>query len=270
MSGILAVLLATPCSAPFVGTAISFAFTQDVLTIFIVLFFMGLGLAFPYIILVIFPNCIKILPKPGSWMANIKNLMAGFLAATIIWLIYILSNNIGFISSMLIALLSVFMLISLKLCQRFEISKLKEIFILITLIITIFIVPIKISKSFEVKQKTYDKLWVKFDRSKINQLVSEGKTVIVDITADWCITCKLNKALVLNSKAVREKLSKPNIIGMRGDLTRPDSAILDFMSCHNRYAIPFNIVYGPKATNGILLSELLSKRKLLEIIEEAN
>ena len=93
--------------------------------------------------------------------------------------------------------------------------------------------------------------------------------MIIDITADWCITCKLNKALVLNSKEVMAKIKEPGVVAMRGDLTIMDEQIMNFMRSHNRYAIPFNMVYGPNAPQGILTSELLNKKKLLEIIAKA-
>ena len=94
--------------------------------------------------------------------------------------------------------------------------------------------------------------------------------MIVDITADWCITCKANKLLVLNTSEVKEKLKDPNIVSMRGDLTKPDEMIFNFMRKYNRYGIPFNIVFGPSAPEGVLISELLSKDALLKSIQTAS
>ncbi len=269
LSGILAVLLATPCSAPFLGTAISFAFLQDSVVIFTIFTFMALGLSFPYIILIIFPKSITLLPKPGNWMNKIKNLMAVFLAATIIWLIFILSGNIGFFSSILVAFFSTLILLCMKICAKTGISKTKEIIIISIISIFAIITPIKVSKYFEIKTKSYTGLWIKFDKNKINHYLDEGNVVIIDITADWCITCKVNKKLVLDSKEVVAKLKEANIIGMRGDLTKPNKEISDFLAYHNRYAIPFNIVYGPRVRDGVLLSEFLNKKELLHIIDSA-
>jgi suppressor for copper-sensitivity B len=99
--------------------------------------------------------------------------------------------------------------------------------------------------------------------------MKQDKIILVDITADWCITCKFNKSRVLKSKEIIDKLKSGEIIGLRGDLSTPNQKIMDFMKKFNRYAIPFNAVYGPNAKEGILTNELLSKEELLEAIQKA-
>jgi len=213
LSGILAVLLATPCSAPFLGSAISFALTQNFSTIFIIFLLIGIGFSLPYFILLINPRIVYLLPKPGNWMLKVKKLMAFFLILTITWLGYTLidqnksNNNDG---------------------------------------------------------------WQEFNEEEIASLVAEGKTVIVDITADWCITCKFNKARVLNDAEVLNKLNSSYIVKMRGDITKPNEKIMNFLHKNNRFAIPFNAIYGPNAKNGLLTSELLNKKDLLELINQAS
>ncbi|MCE3255269.1 MAG: copper-binding protein [Rickettsiaceae bacterium] len=276
LSGILAVLLATPCSAPFVGVAISFALSADVKEIFSIFTAMSLGLALPYIILVAFPSTLKLLPKPGNWMVRAKQLMAGFLAATAIWMVYILCDNIGFIAAIAAAILATLILPFFKITSRINFRKNRHLKIIIAvtafalLIGGIFIIPNKLSYLDEMMTKKQQENWIKFDEAKIPELVAQGKTVVVDITADWCISCKANKLLVLNSKEVKAKLRDENIIAMRGDLTKPDQMIFDFMKKYHRYGIPFNIVFGPSAPEGILTSELLSKEALLATIKQAS
>lgn len=265
LSGVLAVLLATPCSAPFLGTAISFALSQDALQIFLIFTVMALGLSFPYFILITFPSLYRLFPRPGDWMNVVKKVMAGFLLATVIWLIYILTDNIGVLASYLIAFLAVFILAVLKINLH---NKTKIIFLAI-IILSMFMLPSKLMDFSKIHEKKYDELWIKFDLSKVSILIEEGKVVVVDITADWCITCKLNKSLVLDSTQVVAKLKSADIVAMRGDLTKPDEEILNFMRSHNRYGIPFNIVYGPNAKNGILVGELLDKSSLIEAIKKA-
>lgn len=266
LSGILAVLLATPCSAPFVGTAISFAFTQDILTIFTIFSFMALGLAFPYVVLIIFPKAINILPKPGKWMILVKNIMAGFLLATIIWLIYILSDNIGFNSAMALAFICIFTLAWFRITSKLKIGKIIQLLVLALISFLSFYIPISIQKETQIAKQELDEIWIKFDEAQIANYVNQGKVVIVDVGADWCITCKVNKKLVLDSKEVVEILKKPDVVAMFGDLTKPNQEISEFMAKHNRFAIPFNIVFGPKAKNGILVSELLDKKELIKVI----
>lgn len=269
LSGILAVLLATPCSAPFLGTSISFALTQDISNIIIIFFAISIGFSFPYFALILFPNSIKLLPKSGSWTANIKHIMCGLLIATLIWIIYIIINNIGFSSSMLIMLLLITILAFLKISKN-KISYLKRLLILLTTCIITLFLPIKIHNEIEYNEHNYKKLWIKFDENMIEEYVNQDKIILIDITADWCITCKVNKFTVLNKKEITDRIKSGEIIAMQGDMTKTNQELLDFMVKYNRYAIPFNIVYGPNAKNGILTSELLTINSLLKIIETAS
>lgn len=269
LSGILAVLLSTPCSAPFVGTAVSFALTRGQKEIFIIFTAMGIGLAMPYLFLILFPKASYLLPKPGNWMIKAKQIMAGLLAATVIWLINILSSNIGFVAGTAAAILAVLILFFFKINPKIKKFSIKAL-ILAIIIALLFIVPNQLSYLNKMHNQEEQKNWISFDQKKLQELVSSGKTVVVDITADWCITCKVNKTVVLNSAEVMEKLHQPNVVAMRGDLTTPDDKINQFMREHNRYGIPFDIVFGPGAPNGILASEFLNKTALVEAIDLAS
>lgn len=264
LSGILAVLLATPCSAPFLGSAISFALVQDFFVIFLIFFFIGIGFASPYIALLIKPSLVYLLPKPGNWMLQVKQLMAGFLAATVIWLIYILSHNIGAIPAFLVGILAIAILFCLKIKSDFL-----KYFAIAAITAAIFSFPIDLQNRQKSEKEFYDQMWIKFDEDKIQSLVSQGNVVLVDITADWCITCKFNKIRVLQSEEIMAKLKAGDIIGMRGDITNPNEEIMNFLHKNNRFAIPFNAVYGPNAKTGLLASELLTKGELVGIIEKA-
>ncbi|MFT5703875.1 MAG: suppressor for copper-sensitivity B [Rickettsiales bacterium] len=280
LSGILAVLLATPCSAPFVGVAISFALSSNVKEIFLIFGSMSLGLSLPYLLLIAFPKAVKLMPKPGSWMLKIKQLMAGLLAATAVWLVYILIDNLGFVAAIMAAVLAVAILLFFKIVHKshlknqgkpFTRKKLVTMATVFSLLVaSIFIIPNCLAYLDDMMEKSQAENWIKFDESKISTLVIEGKVVVVDITADWCITCKINKVLVFDTSAVKSQLKKPEIVAMRGDLTTPDQEIFNFMQKHNRYGIPFNIVFGPNAPKGILISELTSKNELLGAIKKAS
>ncbi len=262
-SGVLAVLLATPCSAPFLGAAISFALAQSFSVIFLIFLSIGVGFALPYFALLIAPKLVYLLPKPGNWMFKAKQLMAGLLAATVIWLIYILSHNIGSLLAFLIGALA----IALLACIKIKSDLLRYLAIAAT-IISAFSLPVD-SKETPRTKPVYDMIWQKFDESEIYRQVQQGKVVVVDITADWCLTCKFNKVRVLQDAEVVAKLKGDNIVNMRGDITKPDEEIVKFLHKNNRFAIPFNAVYGPNAKKGLLASELLNKKELLELIEEA-
>jgi suppressor for copper-sensitivity B len=111
--------------------------------------------------------------------------------------------------------------------------------------------------------------WRGFDRDAIDRLVGDGKVVFVDVTADWCLTCQVNKKLVLDSDAVRARLAAPETVPMRADWTRPDPAINDYLRSFGRYGIPFNAVYGPSAPQGLALPEILTTEAVLEALKRA-
>ncbi len=112
--------------------------------------------------------------------------------------------------------------------------------------------------------------WTAFDRAEIPRLVAGGQTVFLDITADWCLTCKANKALVIDRAPVVDALSGSDVTPMQGDWTRPDPAIQAFLESHNRYGIPFNMVFGPAAPEGIVLPEVLTADAVLAALDAAS
>src|SRR3989338_15286 len=208
-SGILAVMLATPCSAPFLGSAISFALAGDFVVIFAIFMAIGIGFASPYIVLIASPQLVRFLPKPGMWMVKVKQLMAGFLAATIIWLVYILSHNLGALPALLVAIFAVMILGCLKIK-----SNLLKFLTIIVMVISAFAIPSDLQKYHQTRKYNDDSLWRNFNEAEIYHLVAEGKVVVVDITADWCITCKFNKFRVLQNEEIVAKLERGQIIGM--------------------------------------------------------
>jgi suppressor for copper-sensitivity B len=121
----------------------------------------------------------------------------------------------------------------------------------------------------KIEPTNHDLIWQQFREEEIGREVIKGKVVLVDVTADWCITCKFNKVRVLHDPEIAILLKRGEVIGMRGDITKPDEVIMEYMKRQNRFAIPFNAVYGPGAPNGLVTSELLSKKELLKLIQQA-
>lgn len=263
LSGILAVLLATPCSAPFLGAAISFALVENIFVIFLMFIAIGIGFAAPYFILLAMPQLVKKLPKPGNWMNHVKKLMALLLGMTVIWLLYILANNMGPLPALSVAILAI-ILVS---CGKIKSNLLRYIAIILTISL-LFSLPSDLPR---ITPQTHnnERYWQDFDEMEIHKQVAKGNVVIIDITADWCITCKFNKLRVLHSQKITDILSQSNIIAMRGDITKPNPDIMKYLGKNNRFAIPFNAVYGPNAKKGLLASELLSTEELLTLIRQA-
>lgn len=264
LSGILAVLLATPCSAPILGSAISFALTQEMSDVFLIFLAIGVGFASPYIILLIAPKLIYLLPKPGNWMLTAKRILVLLLGITLAWLSYILSHNIGVIPAIVVTVLALLLLLCFEIKLKFI-----KLLTFVAILAATFAMPYYDTKPSNEGKETPQSIWIKFDEKFMYQLIMQNKVVVIDVTADWCITCKVNKLTVLNDKEIVEKLSSENIVTMRADITKPDEEVMKFLRKHNRFAIPFNAVYGPNAKTGMLTSELLTKKELLELIDKA-
>lgn len=218
LQGVLATVLATPCSAPLVGTAISFALAQGPTEIAAILLAMGIGLATPYLAVAAFPGMVALLPRPGRWMRWLKLLLGLSLLGTALWLLMVLGQQMGWWQ--------------------------------------------KSAADDGIK-------WQVFSAAAIQGEVAKGQVVFVDVTAEWCLTCRANKEFVLTRDPVMSALQAAQVTPMLADWTKPDPAISAYLASFGRYGIPMNAVYGPGAPEGILLPELLDADTVLQALEQA-
>ena len=262
LNGFFATLMATPCSAPFVGTAITAAFTETYTTGISIFLFMGIGMSFPYLLIASFPKLINFIPKPGKWMVYIKYFLGLLLLATVIWLSNILLNFFNYY--FLIFSLILFLVLS----YRQKIPLIKN-----TITVTVLLIIFS-SSSLKLFQQNptleHDKDWLNFFEVDINQLVKQDQVVFLDITADWCATCQFNKINVLNSNKVINVFKDNNISLIRADWTKPNERINIFLEKYDRFGIPFNAFFSNNFPNGILLSELLSDKEIVNAINQIN
>ena len=259
-NGFFATIMATPCSAPFVGTAITVAFTQSSFILISIFFAMGIGMSIPYLVVALFPALVSFLPKPGKWMQYVKCFLGILLLLTLIWIANIILNHFNYyfiIASIFLLIVAIFF--TIRYSQNFVI-------IVITLLI-FFSLPL-----FNFfKQQHYENIgegWQDFFEIQIEDLISNNDIVFLDITADWCATCQFNKINVLNNKEVIKAFNKNNIIKVRADWTRPNKQIDMFLNKHNRFGIPFNAFFSKNYPRGMILSELLSEKRILEAIKQ--
>ena len=269
--GAFATILATPCTAPFVGTSVSFALAGSVpetLTIFV---FLGLGMAFPFILIGLFPGLSNKLPKPGSWMIWIKTILGFCLLGTTIWFLTIINYQVSNEAAYLVGALMGLIILLLKLKNRLKFVNQKIIYMTVLIIICFSFLTPRVLSSFSlvetIARNGATSNWDKFNYSSINQHLMDGKTVIVDVTAKWCITCQLNKQRVFQTKEVKKFIKNDEVIAMRADWTKPDLKITEYLSTFNRFGVPFNVVYGPGLKSGFILPELLSVRGLFSAVE---
>ncbi len=274
VTGLFAMLLSTPCSAPFLGTAVGFALSRDAGEIFAVFSVLGIGLALPYITVAVFPGVATRLPKPGHWMITLRRILGFALAATGIWLLSVLYVQVGVAATAAVALLMAAACAALFARHKWPHSLGHAGWAVVAAIavlsfLTPSFLPRDTSGSEPPSSKNLKGLWVPFDPAKIPTLVIQGKTVFVDVTADWCITCQVNKAFVLSKGDVYKQLKSPGVIAMQADWTLPNDKIAAYLARFGRYGIPFDAVYGPGAPKGILLPEILTQGAVLKALKRA-
>lgn len=270
-TGAFATLLATPCSAPFLGTAVGYALSQgapETLAIFAVL---GLGLALPYLAVAALPRLVARLPRPGRWMIQVQRVMGIALAGTALWLISVLAASAGMAWAMLALGLAVAAVAAFALgAWKADWRRASGLAALALLVAVVAMPPVMLDRSLPgAATPGVAALWQPFDRAEIPSLVAAGRTVVVDVTADWCVTCLVNKRLVLDQGEVAAWLGRPEVAPRRADWTRPNDAIAAYLASFGRYGIPFNAVYGPGAPQGIVLPEVLTPDVVLAALRRA-
>ena len=254
-SGVFATLLATPCSAPFLGTAVGFSMgssNQDIVTIFLSI---ALGFSFPYLCFIIIPKIVKLLPKPGGWMNNLKYFLGLLMLLSFVWI-----SNLFKINYLLIFLFTTLILI-------FTCFKNKSKFTMITSLLFVITNIFFFSEKMNLRENKL--IWEDYNDKSLESYLNENRFVLVDVTADWCVTCQFNKITTLNTKKLVDFLIQHEVLVIRADWTNKDKDIFDFIKRYNRYGIPVNIVYGPKNKEGILLPEILSKDIVIDKLMEA-
>lgn len=270
LTGAFVTVLATPCSAPFVGTAISFALSHGAIEIIMIFTAMGIGLALPYLLLILFPQFVTKLPKPGAWMEKCRMILGAALIATALWLIWIVSNQLGVLAALALFLLCLLLKFAIEVKGRiFRIRFVRGGFI-VAIMLSAFVLPLKVGDINHKQIQLADEVWQNFDEEKIAEYVADGKIIVVDVTADWCLSCKINKLTLFNRFDILRHLKRSDVVAMRADITLPNPKIVDYLKSFGRYGIPFNVVYGPTLPNGLPLSELPSKEELLLAIKQAN
>ena len=270
-SGLFATLLATPCSAPFLGTAVAFALSGGSVEIAAIFLALGIGLALPYLAVAARPQLASRMPRPGKWMATLRQVLGGAMAMTAVWLLVIAAGEIGLELASVIGGVALTIVVALLLSARFPVGlrRFTPVFVALLVAAGIAAPLLQGGTAMERGPVTAEGSidWVPFNRDKIRALVSQGQTVFVDVTADWCLTCQVNARLVLNRQPVAGRMG--GTVAMKADWTTPNPGISAFLASHGRFGIPFNVVFGPGAPSGVVLPELLTEATVLSAIDRA-
>ncbi len=273
VTGFFATLMATPCSAPFLGTALGFALTQDSITTAAMFGAIGTGMASPYLLLAAFPAAGRVLPRPGPWMATFRVVMGFLLAATLVWLLFVMS---GLVSAPRVAFFEIGLLavaLAIWLASRAQRGRpARRLAGVAAAALTVVAVSTVAAGRSEAGPSTIgvapeDRLiaWQPFDRERAEELAARGTYVFVDVTADWCFTCKVNETLFLETEEVAGAFEQHGVIAMRADWTRRDDSIGRYLADFGRYGIPFYVLYRPGAEPHVF-SELISKSAIINLL----
>ncbi|MBB4313184.1 protein-disulfide reductase DsbD family protein [Roseospira marina] len=277
-TGALATLLATPCSAPFLGTAVGFALSRGWMEIALIFLALGIGMALPYLLVAARPGLATRLPRPGRWMVWLKAVLGVALAGTAVWLLTVLAAQVPPLAAAVVAGLMALMVLAFvlpreRLPGRAVLAGLAAVAALAVPAWAGFLPGAETVGGEAVRNGGLGPAesgdWQALDVAAIPDFVAEGRVVFVDVTADWCVTCLVNKRVVLDRDPVATRLAADGLVRMRGDWTRPDSGIAAYLARHGRYGIPFNAVYGPGAPDGLILPELLTEGVVLDALDRA-
>jgi len=257
-TGVLAAVVSTPCSAPFMGTAVGFALSQPTPSTFLIFTSLGAGLAVPYVVLAYVPIFVNFLPRPGQWMVTFRQLMAFPILGTVVWFIWVygLQTDVNAVAKLLSGVVGIGL--AGWILGRFEGSGFRWAAFLLILMVLGF--------TFFHKK---DVGWEKYSPNKITEFRSQGRPVFLDFTAAWCISCQVNELVVFGSPQVRQKFRELNVIPMKADWTNRDDQITQALSQFGRSGVPFYVLYSGKPDEpGTPLPEILTPQIVLDALEK--
>ncbi|WP_162517295.1 protein-disulfide reductase DsbD family protein [Aeromonas sobria] len=266
LQGSFATLLATPCSAPFLGTAVAFALAAPLGQLWLIFTALGIGMSLPWLLVAALPRLALWLPKPGRWMNHLRILLGLMMLGSSLWLTSLLANHLGSYATGWLMVAMVLGLI-LAIVWRYGMRGFTLAIALAALIGSAML----LSGAFSAQgSASVDKVaWQPLSERAITDALAQNKRVFIDVTADWCVTCKANKYNVLLRDEVQQALSAPDVVALRGDWSKPNDTIAAFLRKRGAAAVPFNQIYGPELPQGATLSPLLDKDDLLTTLHQA-
>jgi len=274
--GVFATVLATPCTAPFLGTALGFAFTQSPAIILAMFVAVAAGMSAPYLLLSAQPAWLRFLPKPGPWMLHLKQFMGFLLLATLLFLLYVLGAQRGVEGTIWASCFLLVISVACWMKGAFAAptaSAAKRRLVLVLMLVLVFASGIYFigdkfqSTEFASADSQLRGGWQLFTPDRLQTELEQGHTVFVDFTAAWCLTCKFNEASVLESAEVRDAFQRHGVVKLKADWTNGDPLITKLLQHFGRPGVPLYVLYPGKNEEPIVFPELLTKGILLEKLE---
>ncbi len=263
-TGVLATIVATPCTAPFMGAAIGFALAQSAGVSLLIFTSIALGLAAPYVALTLAPGWTRFLPKPGAWMEILKQAAAVPIFATVIWLVWLYAHLAGM--DRILALMAALLLTAIAgwALGRWPARPASSL-VAIVLLAGAVAVPV-----YAQRMAATQATWQPWSQSAVDQARAAGKPVFVDFTAAWCLSCQFNERTVLRSKAVEQAMDNAHVVRLRADWTQYDPAITAALNTLGRQGVPTYVVYpGNTAGQPDVLPEALTQSAVIEALQKS-
>ncbi|MBR2899073.1 MAG: thioredoxin family protein [Fibrobacter sp.] len=283
-TGALLVLLSTPCSAPFLGTAMGFAFAQTTPILFLFFSAAGLGLALPYMLVSAFPHMLKVFPKPGVWMIHLQRVMGVLLLASVGWLFWIVNEQAGLTGVELFAAVAIASIACSVLLGKFAkpgTAFIREVAVVILSSVALFSLWFAgIAPEYEraaiatfnarMQQQMTEDGWFRYSPALIEEFAKAKRTVFIDVTADWCLTCKANEAAVLEDEDFVRAMDNLNVALVKADWTRETPEVNALLQSMEKSGVPAYAIYpAGDASKQIVLPELLTVEGIVERITES-
>jgi len=270
-TGVLAVVVASPCTGPYMGTALAYALAAPPLHALLIFVALGLGLALPFLAVGFVPALARLLPRPGAWMETLKQVLAFPMYLAAVWLAWVLANQRGADAVGLLLVAAVLLAMTLWWFERTRWGSLRSRSLVVVLAL-LTVIPlyalVRLPAPTSTGVAATDGV-VAFTPAKLAELRKAGTPVFVDMTADWCITCKANEHAVLDTQAFRELLKKTGAVYMKGDWTNEDPAITDFLQQYHSPGVPLYVVFPKDGGNGHKLPTVLTSSLVEDALTKA-
>ena len=278
LQGVFATVLATPCTAPFLGTALGFAFSQSPAVILAMFVAIAAGMSSPYFLLSAQPAWLRFLPKPGPWMLHLKQFMGFLLLATLLFLLYVVGAQRGLEGAIWASCFLLVISVACWMKGAFVLptaSPAKRSVVLVLVLVLVlgsgmyFVVGKFRSTNVALADSRLRGDWQAFTPERLQAEMEQGHSVFVDFTAAWCLTCKFNEANVLESAEVRDAFQRHAIVKLKADWTNGDPVITKLLQKFGRPGVPLYVLYPGKNEEPIVFPEVLTKSMVLEKLETA-
>lgn len=269
-TGVLAVVVASPCTTPLMGGALAFAFSASPILALSVFLALGFGLALPFLLIAYVPTLAKLLPKPGAWMEMLKQVLAFPMYLTAAWLVSVLAAQRGSMGVLLILVGATALAFALWLWERTRYSENKSscIFVLLGLLLTAYAIFSIYKMDKTPTKQVHTEMSVPYSAEALASLQKDNRQIFVNMTADWCISCKTNEATVFSRPAFKKLLEETNTVYMVGDYTNVDPEITKFLERHKAVGVPLYVVYSRNNREGKTLPALLTPGMVEQALRE--